>query len=331
MNHAHRLVFAILSFAQIVCAQGAAIDWNKSLFGEKAKEYSCWFLTLPVSAGAMGTGSVASQGSMDATDLPFFPANAGLAERNSFAVTHYSWLMGMNKEYMGAAYPTIRYGTIGLFSEVFTTGSGLQPYTADGSLSRLSLMEYAVGGTYGRSLLDEKLSLGVTAAYLGSYLDDARSTTESFSADLLYTPGERTLMRAYVRNIGVEETNTHTQPSLPLQSGACLSVVVLQAPDLVHGPRNIITLGTGVQQTAANPLLAAVSAQLNPLPVLSLRSGYNAPGWAFNATGLYAGIGLRIRDLSLDAAWNNQPEKSRPVLGRFRRPGPQGFLDKITG
>jgi WD40 repeat protein len=307
MNHAHKLIIILFSTTLIVSAQGPVINWDKNLFGENAKDRSYWFLTLPVSAGAMGAGGISSQGSMDAADLPFFPANSGLFEKTSVSLTHYHWLMGMNKEYAGAVYPTIRFGTVGIFSEVFSTGSGPQLYTDDGLQSSISLREYAVGGTFGRAFFQEKLCLGLAASWVGSDRVNMQSGTGSLSADLLYAPLERFAMRAYVRNL--------SSGALPLQCGAALRVVAVQLPDLVNGPRNIVTLGAGFQKTALNPFLSAISAECNPLPALVLRTGYTLPSSdrGSGETGLSAGIGVRIRDLSLDGAWKSGPEKSGTI------------------
>jgi hypothetical protein len=109
-----------------ICAIGAQTidkDWFTDIFGENNAHTTCTFLSLPTSAGAMGTGCIASTGMLDATDVHSFSAATSLAENNQFALTHLEWYMGLRNEFAGATFPLFSIGTIGVFSQVFTAGS----------------------------------------------------------------------------------------------------------------------------------------------------------------------------------------------------------------
>jgi hypothetical protein len=95
-----------------VNAQTIDKDWFTDILGENNGHTTCTFLSLPSSAGAMGTGCIATTGMLDATDVHSFTAATALAENNQFALNHLEWYMGLRNEFAGATFPLLSIGTI---------------------------------------------------------------------------------------------------------------------------------------------------------------------------------------------------------------------------
>jgi 2',3'-cyclic-nucleotide 2'-phosphodiesterase (5'-nucleotidase family) len=290
-----------------VTAQTIDKDWLTDILGENNAHTTCTFLSLPTSAGAMGTGCVASTGMLDATDVHSFTAATALGENNQFTLTHLEWYMGLRNEFAGATFPLLSIGTIGVFSQVFTAGSDPYAFTIDEQPSNFSVFECAIGGSFARSFFDQSLCLGGSIYYIESRLDDVAGRALALSTDLRYMPYDWMQSTCYMRHLGTPLKYTATSEPLPVQTGVSIGIAPLQYHDPEYGTQNTIRVITGIEKTADEPMNAALGLELKPYRYMTLRGGYEYPfGVDASIAGASAGIGFSSKKYSVDGAWKIQ-------------------------
>jgi nucleotide-binding universal stress UspA family protein len=298
-----------------ICAIGAQTidkDWFTDIFGENNAHTTCTFLSLPTSAGAMGTGCIASTGMLDATDVHSFSAATALAENNQFALTHLEWYMGLRNEFAGATFPLFSIGTIGVFSQVFTAGSDQYAFDINERPSDFSIFECAIGGSFARSFFDQSLCAGGSIYYIESRLDDIAGRALALSTDLRYVPYDWLQSTCYVRHLGTPLTYTATSEPLPVQTGVSIGITPLLYHDPEYGPQHTMRVLTGIEKTADEPMTAALGLEWKPYRYVTLCGGYEYPfGTDASIAGASAGIQFRSKKYAVDGAWQFQS----PVFG----------------
>ena len=81
------------------------------------------------------------------------------------------------------------------------------------------MLELALGASYARAFLDQRVSFGVSAAYIESRLDHEAGRALAGSIDLLATPVKMLSARLYMANFGTGISYGTITESLPLQGG----------------------------------------------------------------------------------------------------------------
>ncbi|MBN1129206.1 MAG: PD40 domain-containing protein [Chitinispirillaceae bacterium] len=313
---ASTILSALLVIGTAAGINGQAVDkdWFIDLLGENSGHTTCAFLTLPVSAGGLGLGNAASVGMFDATDIHTFTAATSLSDKSQFALTHCEWHMGLRNEFAGATVPFVGYGTLGLFSQMFTAGSDRYAFNIDEQPSDFSLIEFAAGASFARSFLDRRINAGASLYYVESRLDYEAGRALATSADVLFCPLDWLSGTVQVRHLGSAVTYNAGSEPLPLQTGASIQVYPLRDFHPEYGIANTLSLGTGVQKTADEPLTSALCIEWRPLRYLCVRSGYEYPlGTGFSVAGLSAGIGFKSGTYSIDGAWKYQSRLFGPI------------------
>jgi Tol biopolymer transport system component len=289
------------------CFAGGYGNWLTDLKGENAGHTVGYFLALPVSAGELAQGASSSCGSMDATDVCFFPANTSLFDRKTFSVTHLEWLMGLRKEFCCGAFPIEDIGTLGFFSQLFTPGQFNNAFTIDEVPSHPSLIDFSAGLSIARNFFHKSLSTGISLSYVESRLDANSGRTVCVNTDVSYAPSPLMLLHVRAGNIGPSMVYTPGFPEpLPLQAGTAVEIRPLATrEDLLSivEPR----IGLGVNKIADEPLLLGLSGSGTFLKFISLRCGYEfAFGTQADLPGLSAGIGVDRQSYGADFGWKNQ-------------------------
>ena len=109
--------------------------------------------------------------------------------------------MGLKKEYTGALFPIEDIGTFGCYAQVFSPGKFENARDIDEQPSKPSMLELALGASYARAFLDQRVSFGVSAAYIESRLDHEAGRALAGSIDLLATPVKMLSARLYMANL----------------------------------------------------------------------------------------------------------------------------------
>lgn len=288
-------------------------DWLTDSRGKNSGHTTCNFLTLPLSSVTLARGLASSPGAMDATDLPLFSANSALSNRNKFALHHLQWLMGLKKEYTGALFPIEDIGTFGCYAQVFSPGKFENARDIDEQPSKPSMLELALGTTYARAFLDQRVNLGVSAAYIESRLDHEAGRALAGSIDLLVTPVKMFSTRLYLANFGTGVSYGTISEPLPLQGG--LSLLVHPLPSYFPiTSRFDFDLGIGVRKIADEPVTAGISTEIKAGQIFRFFSGYEFTyGVKPSISGFGIGAGFHHRIYGFEAAWKNLSKELGPV------------------
>ena len=316
MNRAQKIrAFAIVflivfSLFVDLCSANGSLSWLTDLKGDNSGHAVGYFLTLPVSAEELSMGASSSCGSMDATDVCFFPANTALFDCRSFSITHLEWLLGLRKEYCCGSIPIEEVGTVGFFSQIFTPGKFSNAYTIDEIPSNPSLIDFSIGASFARSFLHKRLSAGASVSYVESRLDMNAGRTFSVNTDVSLSPSPLLLMHLRAGNIGPKMSYTVDFPeALPLQVAYSIAVNPWAFNEdllTVVDPQ----FGVGVSKIADEPLLVGARAQGKFFKFLSLKGGYEFPcGAPPGLPGISAGIGLERNFYGADFGWKQQSKE----------------------
>lgn len=281
-------------------------NWLTDLKGENSGHTVCQFLTLPHSAITLATGQASSGGANDATDIPIFIANTALSDREKFSLTHLEWFMSLRKEYLGALFPVMDVGAIGLYSQVFTPGKIEHARTIDETISKPTFIEYSIGTTFARELIKSNLSIGCGISYLESHLDENIARGITGSIDLLFSPTKMLSAHLYGSNIGSSISYNYIAESLPLQAGLSMQIFPFTK---AFSERSHISLqtGIGVRKIADQPIIAGLNADIKLWDIFSLRTGYeHSYGSDISAEGLGFGTSLQLGKYGVDGAWRHE-------------------------
>jgi Tol biopolymer transport system component len=283
-------------------------SWLSDINGQNSGHTVAGFLSLPSSAGELGTGSAAFCGMMDATDACFYTANTALFNRDKFSVTHLEWLMGLRKESIADCFPIEEVGTAGFFSQVFTPGQFSNARDIDEDPSNPSMVDYSIGLSFAKSFFEQHVAAGAAVSYVESRLDNSVGRTVSVNADVTVIPAPWLFGHFYAGNLspGLSYSTGETKELLPLQVGCAFSMSPFayeEALSAIIDPK----INVGVKKTADEPLIIGAGLQGTLIKFLTLRTGYDySLGNASGMAGLNAGVGIEEKTLSADFGWRYQ-------------------------
>jgi len=270
------------------------IDLMSDLYGEDAGLTVMNSLLLPVSAGTLGKGEVSSHGMHDATDVSLFPANTALFNSNRFAINHLEFLLGLRKEYAGAAFPVRNVGTIGWYTSFFTASDWEFSRNIQELKSTPGVFDYAIGASFARALWGQYLVGGITVSYLESHLADAVARGIAGGFDILSIPEERFRVRLYGNNIGPKVSYVAAQEYLPTRVGLSAEIEPF-ARNVMFSDKNKFTIGVGTAKIAGEPLRVGVSLEGGIFNIFYPRvSLTHDVGQDIERASARAGIGVRI-------------------------------------
>ena len=298
------------------CGGSDYYSWLRDSKGENAGHTVAYFLTLPVSAGELSTGSASSCGMMDATDACFFIANTALFNRQKMVATHLEWLLGLRKEFLSACFPFEDIGTLGFFSQIFTPGTFNNAYTIDETPSHPSMLDYSIGLSFARSFFHQSLSAGTAFSYIESRLDAAVGRTVCVNADVALSPSPFVSMHVRAGNMGPGLSYTGNNPEpLPVEAACAIAINPLALQEelvSVVDPR----LYFGARKIADEPIVLGISSQTALFHFLALHAGYEYPLSQDRATlhGLSAGVGLEQKNFGADFGWKNESKEFGSVF-----------------
>ncbi|MFP4418306.1 MAG: hypothetical protein ACLFSB_13630 [Chitinispirillaceae bacterium] len=309
----YTILYMILLLSCTTTAQ-ISLESLSDIRGRKSGQTVASFLTLPASASLLAQNMVATTGTLEASDIYWAPANSAFFKRHTFGFSHLEWLMGLRKEFAGAAFPLLDIGTIGIYSQVFTLGNFNHARTIDENRSDPQAVEYTVGGSFARQFIPGILSAGVQLSFLESRLDELTARALSADLDLVYKPHRFCTSRLYAKHIGTPMTYSDNHEPLPFSLGIAGTFSPVPPSDTI--PPDFITwaLSAGMRKQVDEPLTLAGGATMGIGSHLKLRSGYEYRyGSHANMEGLSAGISLDYKGYGVDAGWKYQSEIFGPV------------------
>lgn len=297
--------FYITAFSICVFAQSKT--GFTDLAGNNAGQTVFNFLTLPVSANQLSRGMTAVSSNMDATDIPFAASATAFFSKYHFAITHLEWVMGLRKEYLGACFPLLDQGTLGVYSQVFTLGSFDFARDIDENISNPGAAEMAFGVSYAREIIHKIVSAGLSASYIESRLDGEDARALNCAVDAMYKPVYWFTGHIYGRNIGTKVKYNYIKESQPVQLGLSMQFTPFALKDTLASRKFALSFAIGSQKTIDAPLKIAGAMDIRLVRQFGIRAGYEYDyGYTPSLRGLSGGFGLQVKNYGIDAGWKYQ-------------------------
>lgn len=227
---------------------------------------------------------------------------AGLATLKTAELTgmHMQYFQNINYEYAAFAYPTERYGTLGLsLTNLHTDDIQRRAADTDAPIDTFGASDDAYWLSYAYPLTD-RLSLGANAKYIRQTLDSTISNAYAMDGGLLYDLGWKSAKAgASLQNFGTQVKFADESDPLPLTMRLGVSARPLN-PDLLLSSDLIIPrdhqLGLAFGGEYHRTLWDGIG--------YSLRAGYRTDSDVSGFSGVSAGGGLDFGPrVSCDFAW----------------------------
>jgi len=267
--------------------------------------------TLEPKTGArpMGMSAFAAVAD-DINAISWNPAGLSLLERQE-ATAIYAPIYGsdseINQNYLAYAYPTGKWGTIGVDLAFMDYGQMDWRDEAGGDLGEFSRSDYSIYASYGIRLVDSLslgLSLGTTSVKMNSIDDSA--TGLGIDLGMLYTIASRASFGLYLENIGGVSASDREIARQKIRTGAAVSVLdrpnmgLVLAVDVDEQQGKLDTLYSGVEWSIFGPSSFYVRRKLQERYVTLLKyegmadysEGLPEP---VSRTNLYIRTGIRKR------------------------------------
>ena len=152
------------------------------------------FLKIGVGPRGTGMGGAFVAHVNDVTSLYWNPA--GISNITSFevGVSYTDWILDIQHNFLGVAYPLGKIGTIGLSLISLSMGDmeKTTPLHPDGTGSYFSANDLAIGLTYARQLTD-RFSVGLTAKFINETISFSSANTFAIDAGTQFDTGFRGL------------------------------------------------------------------------------------------------------------------------------------------
>jgi|GEM_PF-2100258 len=199
----------------------------------------------------------------DINAISWNPAGLSLLQ-NQEATAAYAPLYGfdaeINQSYLAYAYPTGRWGTVGVNLSYLNYGDMDWRDDSGKGLGSFSRSDYSIYASYGMRLI-ESLSLGVSMGTTSIRMDDAgdSATGVGFDLGVLYTIASRTSLGLYMENIGGVSASDREIARQKIRTGAAFSALnrpgmgLVIALDLEEQQRKLDTLYSGVEWSVFSP------------------------------------------------------------------------------
>ncbi len=219
---------------------------------------STYAATLEPRTGARPLGmSAFAAVADDINAVSWNPAGLVLLQ-NQEATAAYTPMYGfdtdISQSYLAYAYPTVKWGTIGV--NLSYLGYGDMDWRDDSGtdLGTFSRTDYSIYASYGIRLIDA-LSLGVSAGTTSVRMNsiEESATGLGFDLGLLYTIASRASFGLYLENIGGVSASDREIARQKVRTGAAVSVLdrpntgLVLAMDIEEQQGKLDTLYSGVE------------------------------------------------------------------------------------
>jgi hypothetical protein len=310
-----QLLFCLACSFGCLGQASSTADWFTDLKGQNTGHTVANFLILPISAGNLAIGELATVGMMDASDIPLRPANTGLFDFQKLAGSHCEWLLDTRSEFAGACFPIIDVGTIGGYFRIFTPGSFSNARDIDQEPSNPSMLEYAVGVSYGHSFFEKTVALGAAVSYVESRLDQTAGRTAIATVDAAIRPSPLVGFHFGIANLGPPITYVDEKEPLPVHVDLSAEFHPLALREDVSDILNL-GVGCGVRKISDQAVTVGGGLQVCLFKQFTVRTGYDyAAGSHLSIVGLSAGAGFDVGTYGADFGWKDVSDELGSVWG----------------
>jgi len=264
------------------------------------------FLELGVSARAIGMGDAFLAISDDASAVYYNPAGLTQMAEREVMFTHVSYLADINYDFVGLAYPTVRFGGVWGVGFYMLNAGDMDATHYEGSAGfpstgqTFTAKDYALGLSYARSLTD-RFNVGGTLKLIDELLDTERAIGWAADMGTLYDTGYRGFKIAMmISNFGPDLKFIDEECPLPMnfKFGGVL--------DVYRHESHVATFS--VEGCHPNDALEKFNAGVEYCfkDMFSLRLGDH---FEYDTGGISAGCGLRLsvseRPLTFDYGYHD--------------------------
>jgi len=188
------------------------------------------------------------------------PAGLSLLQRQEAAAIYASPYSEMTQSYLAYAYPTGKWGTVGIDLTLLDYGNMDWRDDSGGDLGNFSRSDYSIYASYGIRLIDSLslgMSIGASSAKMTSSDDSA--TGLGFDLGMLYTIASRASFGLYLENIGGVSASGQDIARQKIRTGAALSILdkpnmgLVLAMDVDEQQGKLDTLYSGVEWSIFSP------------------------------------------------------------------------------
>jgi uncharacterized protein UPF0164 len=279
-----------LGMAVILC--GVAPVLASSIGGTSGGE----ILSIPVGARAIGMGEAYTAMADDVSSLYWNPAGLAILNQSQASFMYNQWLKDLTFSNGSLAVP-LENGGIGASLSYLSYGT-IDAFDSQGNPAG-TVNAYSGVATVGGAWLGDIWSAGFNLKGIQGQLADVKATgfATDLGATLVYPKefmGGTLRGAATVRNLGPGLKYIDQSDPLPEEWRIGLAAVQMMNQKLN------LSMDYGQQRDLDGSIY--MGAEYLPIPNIALRAGY--AGSHTESSGIRAGLGLKIKDLSFDYAFS---------------------------
>jgi len=197
----------------------------------------------------------------DINAISWNPAGLSLLQKQEAMAIYASVYGDMGQNYLAYAYPTGKYGTVGMDLAFLNYGDMDWRDVSGSDMGIFSRNDYSIYASYGIRLIDSLslgLSLGTTSVNMDS-IEDSGGTGLGFDLGLLYTIASRASFGLYLENIGGVSASDREIARQKIRTGAAVSILnrpnmgLVLAMDVDEQQGKLDTLYSGVEWSVFGP------------------------------------------------------------------------------
>lgn len=218
--------------------------------------------TLEPKTGARPLGMAAFAAVADDINaMNWNPAGLSLLQKQEAMAIYASVYGDMGQSYLAYAYPTGKYGTIGVDLAFLNYGDMDWRDGSGSDIGTFSRNDYSIYASYGVRLIDSLslgLSLGTTSVNMDS-IEDSGGTGLGIDLGLMYTVASRASFAVYLENMGGVSVSGREIARQKIRTGAAVSILnrpdmgLVLALDVDEQQGKLDTLYSGVEWSIFGP------------------------------------------------------------------------------
>lgn len=256
------------------------------------------FLNVPVGGRPGGMGGAYAALADDAMGLTYTPAGSAWINQSEIGLQHNMYIEDIQSSYLAYLQPIGERITAGLFAQYQSSGNIPRTLINPNNATPARIGDFdatdLVLGLNVSYRFTEELAVGINGKYIRSEIEEESAQAGVIDIGARYNPAAFPRLRVggSVSNIGSKIKYIQAEEDLPLtwRSGIAYDFVP-----------NRFTLAADYIGFADGDEALAVGAEWWIVPSLALRGGYTTQNEV--TEGFTAGLGFRLRNLSLDYAY----------------------------
>lgn len=273
---------------------GGLLDFH----GQSAGVPVLTFLKLPSAARSIGMGGTSLTTDEEATAIQGNPALLAMVEDYYYSVSHAEILGEFRHENLAFTWPTSAYGSFGGSARILAATSFEDSRDIDENKTTPSAYDLALGITYGKSFLNDRVNAGGRLDLIRSNLDGDVANGYALSGGLIFMLVSDLRLAMTVDNLsqGISYGSSSTHPSEPLPLTAAVELGKPLLDSRWSGQFGLSQGNDGIAHYYAG-------AEFRLIKYLVVRAGYEGTSQdrgLGNWAGIAAGLGIKYDRFTLD-------------------------------